>query len=91
MSKKITPKDVATQFKWDLGDIAEFCADAFEEGNDHNMASALRAVNYGAYDIAIQYLELTRDQDVAGELTPELLERKGTLDKKLKDYLEEAP
>ena len=53
MAKKIAPSDVAKQCKWDIADITDFCADALEDANDHNMAAVLRAVNYGAYEIAV--------------------------------------
>jgi hypothetical protein len=90
MAKKIEPSDVAKQYKWDIADITDFCADTLEDANDHNMAAALRAVNYGAYDVAIGFIELNKDQDAAGELTPELSERRKELSEKLEEYLDET-
>lgn len=91
MSKKIEPSDVSKQFKWDIGDVMNFCADALEDVNEHNMSAVLRCVYYGAYDIAIEYLKLNKDQDEAGELTRELSDRRRELSEKLEKYIEELP
>lgn len=79
MPKKITPKDVATALKWDIGDITEFCADALEDANDHNVSAALRALNVEDYDLAKDFITLEADQAAAGELTPELNVRRTEL------------
>lgn len=82
MPKKIKPEDVSAQLKWDIGEIADFCADALEDANDHNVAAALRALNYGNYELARDFIKLEEDQAEAGELTPELNERRsGLLDR----------
>ena len=79
MAKKISPRDVATQMKWDLADIADFCADALEDANDHNLAAALRAINLEDYDLAIDFIKLEKEQARAGELTPHLSARRDEL------------
>jgi hypothetical protein len=90
MAKKIKPSQVAAQCKWDIGELEEFCADALEDANDHNIAAALRAIAYGAYDIAIGFIKLNKDQDAAGELAPELAERRRELSEQLEEYLDET-
>lgn len=91
MSKKIEPSDVSKQFKWDTGDVMNFCADALEDVNEHNISAVLRCVYYRAYDIAIEYLKLNQDQDEAGELTPELSDRRRELSERLEKHIEELP
>lgn len=88
MPKKegITPSAVATQLKWDIGDVTEFCADTLEEANDHNIAAALRALNAEEYELAKEFIDLEASQAEAGELTPELSERR----KELMEKLDEA-
>ena len=86
MPKKITPSDVATILKWDIGDVTDFCADTLEDANDHNIAAALRALNAEEYDLAKDFIDLEKDQAEAGELTQELSERR----KELLDKLAEA-
>ena len=92
MPKKpgITPSDVAAMLKWDIGDVIEFCADTLEDANEHGMAAVLRCVNYGNFELAERYLELVKDQDAAGEQTPELRERSKELSELLEQYLEET-
>lgn len=85
MSRKITPKQVGTQFEWDETVIAEFCADAMEEANDHNLAAVLRAVNIQEYDLACEFIQLEKDQNEAGELTPELSNRRTALLERLRE------
>lgn len=81
MPKKegITPSAVATQLKWDIGDVTEFCADTLEEANDHNIAAALRALNAEEYELAKEFIDLEASQAEAGELTPELSTKRDEL------------
>lgn len=78
-NNKIKPSDVAGQFDWDIGALTDFCADALEDANDHNIAYALRAMNVEAYDLAKEFIQLEADQAAAGELTPEIRERREAL------------
>jgi hypothetical protein len=87
----IKPEAVAAQLKWDVSEATEFCADLLEDSNDHNISAALRAINYGEYDLAIEFIKLNKDQDSAGELTPELDARRTELLEKLEGALEEDP
>jgi hypothetical protein len=86
MPKKIEPQAVATQLKWDIGAATDFAANLLEDVNDHNIASALRALNAERYDLAKAFIDLEKDHAEAGELTPEL----GELRKELLKELEEA-
>lgn len=86
MAKKIEPNDVATQLKWDVGAITDFCASALEEANDHNISLALRALNAEDYDLAKEFIDLEAEHAKAGELTPDLNERR----KELMEKLDEA-
>ena len=86
MSKKITPSEVATALKWDIGAITDFCADALEDANDHNIAAALRALNAEEYELAKEFIDLEAAHAEAGELTPELDEKR----KELMEKLDEA-
>jgi hypothetical protein len=79
MPRKTKPEDVAAEHKWDIGDLTEFCALVLEEANDHNTAAALRALNAGAYGLARDFILLEEDHNSAGELTPELQERRSGL------------
>ena len=85
MAKKIKPEDVASQFNWDSTDISEFCADVMEDANDHNLAAALRAVNFQQYDLACEFIKLEKDQQEAGELTAELRDRRYALLDRLRE------
>ena len=88
---KIKPEAVAAQLKWDIGEATEFCADLLEDSNDHNIAAALRALNAEEYEIAKDFITLEQDQAKAGELTPELNERRTELLERLEEALEEDP
>jgi hypothetical protein len=79
MPKKITPSELATSLKWDIGDITDFCADALEEANDHNISAALRALNAEEYELAREFISLEEEQASAGELTPELSTKRDEL------------
>jgi len=82
MLMKIKPTAVATQEKWDIGKLTDFAADMLEDANDHNVSAALRSLNCGDYDLAHAFITLEEDQEIAGELTPELLDRRnGLLDR----------
>lgn len=91
MPKKlgISPSEVATMLKWDIGDITDFCADTLEDANDHNIAAALRALNVEEYDLAKDFIDLEKAQAAAGELTPELNERRTELLEKLSEAEDE--
>ena len=84
--KKIDPSDVATQLKWDIGAVTDFCASVLEEVNDHNVSLALRALNAEDYDLAKEFIDLEAAHADAGELTPELSDRR----KELMEKLDEA-
>ena len=86
MAKKIEPSDVAAQLKWDIGGITDFCASVLEEANDHNVSLALRALNADDYELAKEFIDLEAAHADAGELTPELNERR----KELMGRLDEA-
>lgn len=86
MATKIDPSDVATQLKWDIGAITDFCAAALEEANDHNISLALRALNAEDYELAKEFIDLEAANAEAGELTPELDEKR----KELMEKLDEA-
>lgn len=86
MAKKINPEQIAAQFKWDIGEIADFCADVLEDANDHNLAAALRAVNIQEYDLACEFIQIEKEHVAAGHLTTELQERRA----KLLDRLQKA-
>jgi len=88
MSKKegITPSAVATQLKWEIGDITDFCAEALEEANDHNVSLCLRALNAENYELAKEFIDLEAAHVEAGELTPELNEKR----RELMERLDEA-
>ena len=86
MPKKIEPSDVASQLKWDIGAITDFCANALEEANDHNISMALRALNADNYELAKEFIDLEAEHTEAGELTPELDEKR----KELMEKLDEA-
>lgn len=86
MPNKITPQDVAAQLKWDIGGITDFCANVLEDANDHNVSMALRALNAEDYELAKEFIDLEADHVEAGELTPELAERR----KELADRLDQA-
>lgn len=79
MAKKIKPQEVAAQFKWELADLNDFCADVLEDANDHNVAAALRALAKGDHDLAIDFIKLEKDHEKAGELTPALSHRRDEL------------
>jgi hypothetical protein len=83
MSKKIEPSDVTTQLKWDIGAITDFCAATLEDANDHNIAAALRAINAADYELAKEFIDLESAHAEAGELTPELNEKRRELMEKL--------
>ena len=85
MAKKIKPQDVSTQLHHDAVEITEFCADALEDANDHNVAAALRAVNVQRYDLACEFITLEKDHQEAGELTPELNDRRQALLARLRE------
>lgn len=85
MPKKIRPQDVAAQFEWDVADITDFCADVFEDANDHNVALALRALNAEDYELACEFIKLEADHAEAKELTPELRKRREELMDRLKE------
>jgi hypothetical protein len=85
VAKKIKPQEVATQFSHDATEIADFCADALEDANDHNLAAALRAVNVQQYDLACEFITLEKDHQEAGELTPELRDRREALLARLRE------
>ena len=86
MPNKITPSEIATMLKWDIGSITDFCADALEDANDHNIAAALRALNAEEYELAKEFIDLEAQHAEAGELTPELDEKR----KELMGRLDEA-
>jgi hypothetical protein len=81
--KKIKPEDVVSQFKWDIGAITDFCAKALEDANDHNTSMALRALNAGRYDLAKAFIDLEEKHLEAGELTPELSQKRNELAERL--------
>jgi hypothetical protein len=83
MTKKIKPSDVAAQLKWDIGAITDFCANVLEDVNDHNISLALRALNAEDYELAKEFIDLESAHAEAGELTPELNERRQELMEKL--------
>lgn len=83
MPKKIEPKDVAAQEKWDIGELTDFCANVLEDANDHNIAGALRALNAGGYELAKEFIDLESAHAEAGELTPELNEKRRELMERL--------
>lgn len=85
MPKKIEPSDVASQLKWDIGAITDFCANTLEEANDHNVSLALRALNAEDYELAKEFIDLEADHAEAGELTPELNDRRRALMEKLEE------
>jgi hypothetical protein len=85
MAKKIEPSDVATQLKWDIGAVTDFCANVLEEVNDHNISLALRALNSEDYELAKDFIDLESAHAAAGELTPELNERRRELMEKLEE------
>lgn len=87
MPKKITPKEVAAQFKWAINDLTEFCALVLEEANDHNISLALTAINFQNYELACDFIRLEKDHAEAGELTPELNERRNELVHRLKETI----
>ena len=82
----IEPQDVATQLQWDVGAITDFCANVLEEANDHNISLALRALNAEDYELAKEFIDLEAAHAEAGELTPELDEKR----KELMEKLDEA-
>ena len=82
----IEPQDVATQLQWDIGAITDFCSSALEEANDHNISMALRALNAEDYELAKEFIDLEAAHAEAGELTPELDEKR----KELMERLDEA-
>ena len=86
MPKKIEPRDVATQLKWNIGAITDFCANALEEANDHNVSLALRALNADDYELAKEFIDLEAAHAEAGELTPDLNQKR----KELMERLDEA-
>jgi hypothetical protein len=86
MAKNIEPSDVAAQLKWDIGAITDFCANALEEANDHNISLALRALNAEDYDLAKEFIDLESAHATAGGLTPELDEKR----RELMERLDEA-
>lgn len=88
MPKKIKPSEVASQFDWNIADLTDFCADVLEEANDHNTAAALRAINCQNYELAREFIKLEEDQVKAGELTPELNERRNGLLDRLRNACE---
>lgn len=88
--KGITPSDVASQENHDIGELTDFCADILEDANDHNIASALRALNAEEYELACEFINLEKDQAAVGELTPELNERRNELLDRLRDACEES-
>jgi hypothetical protein len=83
MAKKIEPSDVASQLKWDIGAITDFCANVLEEANDHNVSLALRALNAEDYELAKEFIDLEAAHAEAGELTPELNEKRRELMERL--------
>ena len=85
MIKKIEPQDVAAQLKWDIGAITDFCANALDEANDHNISLALRALNAEDYELAKEFIDLESAHAEAGELTPELDEKRRELMEKLEE------
>jgi len=85
MANKISPADLAKQFKWDIYEIGEFCASALEEANDHTMAAALRAVNVADSELACEFIRLEADHVAAGHLTPELQARRNVLMDRLRE------
>ncbi len=84
--KKIEPQDVAAQLKWDIGAATDFCAGVLEDVNDHNVSLALRALNAEDYELAKEFIDLEAAHAEAGELTPELSDRR----KELMEKLDEA-
>jgi len=82
---KIKPQDVASQLKWDIGAITDFCADVLEDANDHNISLALRALNAEDYELAKEFIDLEAAHAEAGELTPELSEKRNELMQKLEE------
>ena len=84
--KGITPRDVASQENHDIGELTDFCASILEEANDHNISLALRALNADGYELAKEFIDLEAAHAEAGELTPELNERR----KELMEKLDEA-
>lgn len=85
MARKIKPQQVAAQFGWDINAISDFCADALEDANDHNLAAALRAVNVQEYDLACEFIQIEKEHASAGHLTTELQERRDKLLERLKE------
>jgi hypothetical protein len=83
--QKIQPEDVVRQLKWDIGAITDFCANALEEANDHNISLALRALNADDFELAKEFIDLEAAHAEAGELTPELNERRKELTEKLEE------
>ena len=77
--KGITPSEVAAQEHHDIGELTDFCASVLEDANDHNIAAALRALNAEEYDLAKEFIDLEKDHAEAGELTPELNEKRTEL------------
>ena len=86
MPKTVLPSTVVRQFRWDIGAITDFCANALEGANDHNIAAALRALNAEDYELAKEFIDLEAQHAEAGELTPELNEKR----KELMERLDEA-
>ncbi len=66
-------------------DRSDFAADALEDANDHNIAAALRAVNVQQYELACEFITLEKDHQEAGELTPELRDRREALLARLRE------
>lgn len=77
--KTLTPSQVSFQVDYDIGAAIDFCSEVLEDVNAHNVSYVLDAINAGAYDIAKELIDLERDQEEAGELTKDLLERREVL------------
>jgi hypothetical protein len=90
MPKKITPKEVAKQVDYNLGEAADFAADLLEYVNDHSLSAALRAVNADEYDLACEFIQLEKEQMAAGYQTEPLLMRRNALMVRLAKALEGA-
>jgi hypothetical protein len=79
MAKSIRPADVASQHKWDINALLDFCAKVLEDANAHNIAFVLWSIEMGAWSLARNFVDLEMRQTVAGELTPELAEERQAL------------
>jgi len=80
---EIKPSDVTSQFEFDIAEITDFCADVLEDANDHNVSLALRALNAGDYELSKEFVDLEAAHVEAGELTPELAEKRHELEERL--------